>query len=789
MKGRDRVRSAGVGGVVGMVRRWGPVRSALRRGGDAGGFVVGPRERARVPGEAVGAEPRPGGGLVRFERSALRVRVAAGGAVFCGWDEAAPEPSYALGGRCPEADTRAVLEPDTDGGWRVVSERLRITVSRRGAVEVGTPGGVVLRRDAAPRWWETEPGGGGRWVLHSRVSPDARFFGLGGPPVGPRLPAGAYRLWNAGVDRAGGRAASVTMPVQLVVADVGCHLVFHDATWDGEMVLRDGEEGAGSGHDRDARCEVRMSGGPLRYWVITGTPARLLRGWASLTGTPARPPVWALGYQHVLPSGASPREVREAVSAHREHGLPLHGVHLAADDGSGRGAGAATPDGARFREPGAAMREVAGELRAEGVRLAAAVRPEVWARPGGVLYEEGTALGAFVRDGGGGTVRRQGRPWASVYPDFTDSRVRKWWGGLYAGLVGEGFSGACHQGDAPASPHVLADADAARGVRHDLEGRGGAHLEAHNVYGLAMAQAGWAGLLEQGPQERPLLVSKAGWAGSQRYGGVSAGAPVTDWHGLRASLAAVLGLGLCGVPFAGPEAGAWDERDRPSPELLVRRFQLAAYLPLFRGGDRPDAGRGAGDRGPRGHGREVLAAVRAAAVRREELVPYLVTLAHLARRTGAPYVRPLWWHHCADRALRDCGDAFLLGDALLVAPVLEAGLRRRAVRLPRGCWYDTATGVRYDGGRTVVLDAPLERVPVLARAGAAVPVAVPDGGTALEVWRPPPGRTGSGLLIREPADAWARPEVERLTVSEAAGRTVVTGEDGHRVDLPVRVRG
>lgn len=129
------------------------LRSAWRRRrSDAVGLPRRGTELARVPGEVEGADPEPGGGVVRFARSSLRVRVTTGGAVFCGWDGAEPEPSYALAGPCPEADERAELEPDTEGGWRVVSERVTVMVSRTGTVEVRTPGGVVLRRDLPPRW-------------------------------------------------------------------------------------------------------------------------------------------------------------------------------------------------------------------------------------------------------------------------------------------------------------------------------------------------------------------------------------------------------------------------------------------------------------------------------------------------------------------------------------------------------------------------------------------------------------------------------------------------------------
>src|SRR5690606_6631717 len=140
------------------------VRAAWRRmRADAAGLPPRGPVRARVPGTVREVEPGPGGGVIRFTRSDLRIFVAVNGAVFRGWDGAAPEPSYALAGRCPKADPRAELEPDTDGGWRVVAERVTVVVSRHGAVEVQTPGGVTLRRGLPPLWWEPAGGGAARW--------------------------------------------------------------------------------------------------------------------------------------------------------------------------------------------------------------------------------------------------------------------------------------------------------------------------------------------------------------------------------------------------------------------------------------------------------------------------------------------------------------------------------------------------------------------------------------------------------------------------------------------------
>ncbi|MFE4969327.1 glycoside hydrolase family 31 protein [Streptomyces sp. NPDC056660] len=784
MDGRDLVRSVRVVGSRKAAQGLRTVRAAWRRRRiDAAGLPARGAERARVPGAVQEAVPGPGGGVIRFSRSELRITVAVNGAVFWGWDGAGPEPSYALAGRCPEPDPRAVLEPDTDGGWRVVAERVTVSVSRHGAVEVCTPGGVMLRRDLPPRWWEPVDGGPARWVQRSEVAADARFFGLGGRASGPRLRDGTYRLWNTDPGHAFGPDDDplyLTMPVQLVVADAATHLVFHDTSWDGRVTLREGEEGAGSGHDRTGRCELRMDGGPLRCWVMVGTPARVLHAWASLTGAPALPPAWALGHHHARWGFGSEQEVRRIVAGYRERGLPLDAVHLDIDHYDAHQV--FTVDHEHFPK----LPTLAEELRRDGVRLVSIVDPAVKAEPGNAVYDSGTGVDAFVRDPSGRLVEGVVWPGEAVYPDFTHARVRKWWGGLYEERLALGFAGFWHDMNEPTSFTAFGESTLPRASRHALEGRGGDHREAHNVYALCMARAAYEGLRELAPKERPFLFSRSGWAGLQRYGGAWSGDVATGWPGLRASLSLVLGLGLCGVPYSGPDVGGYD--GSPSPELFLRWFQLGAYLPLFR----THASMRAGRREPWEFGAEVLEHARVALLERRRLLPYFMTLAHLARRTGAPYVRPLWWGAPEDRALRDCEDAFLLGDGLLVAPVLDPGADRRAVQLPRGRWYDTLTERAYEGPGQVLVDAPLSRIPVLARAGAVLPVRDEDGGVGLEVWAPARGRTGGGLFVPDAGDGWDEPEIERYVARWEGRRVVVRREGDNGVGEPphpVRIRG
>ncbi|MFF7298886.1 TIM-barrel domain-containing protein [Streptomyces sp. NPDC008265] len=627
-------------------------------------------------------------------------------------------------------------------------------------------------------------------MVRSEVAADARFFGLGGRASGPRLRDGTYRLWNTDPKGGFGPGADplyLTMPVQMVVADAGTHLVFHDNSWDGRVVLREGEEGGGSGQDRPGSSELRMEGGPLRCWVLVGTPARVLQGWSALTGAAAVPPEWALGLQHARWGFGSADEVRRVVAGYASRGFALSAVHLDIDHYDGHRV--FTVDEERFPD----LPALAGELREGGVRLVSIVDPAV--KAGDALHAAGLAVGpdgAFVRDARGEEVRGEVWPGECAYPDFTDPAVRAWWGGLYEERLARGFAGFWHDMNEPVSFTAFGDNTLPRSARHVLDGAGGDHREAHNVYALGMARAGWEGLVRLRPGERPFLFSRSGWAGMQRYGGTWSGDVDSSWEGLRASLALVMGLGLCGVPYSGPDVGGFG--GSPSPELYVRWLELGAFLPLFRTHSAIWAGR----REPWEFGAAAEEQARAVLAERERLRPYFVTLAHLAARTGAPYVRPVWWGAPEDRRLRDCEDAFLLGDALLVAPVLECGADRRAVRLPRGRWYDTATGEAYEGPGQILLDAPLGRTPVLARAGALLPVrsgrpGSGDGdgdgdGVSLEVWAPARGRTGGGVVIRDPGPGFGAGVVERYTVRWAGDAVVVEDESGEAVEGAV-VRG
>ncbi|OSC55987.1 glycosyl hydrolase, partial [Streptomyces sp. BF-3] len=235
----------------------------------------------------------------------------------------------------------------------------------------------------------------------------------------------------------------------------------------------------------------------------------------ALTGAPALPPSWALGPQHARWGFGSQDEVRRVVDGDRGRGLPLSVLHLDIDHYDGHRV--FTVDRERFPD----LPALAKELRGDGVRLVSIVDPAVKAEPGDAVFDAGREVGergAFVRDARGRMVVGEVWPGACVYPDFTDPVVRDWWGSLYEERLAQGFSGIWHDMNEPVSFAAFGDPSLPRSARHVLEGAGGDHREAHNVYALAMARAGYEGLLRLRPEERPFLFSRSGWAGMQRYG-------------------------------------------------------------------------------------------------------------------------------------------------------------------------------------------------------------------------------------------------------------------------------
>ncbi len=251
-------------------------------------------------------------------------------------------------------------------------------------------------------------------------------------------------------------------------------------------------------------------------------------------------------------------------------------------------------------------------------------------------------------------------------------------------------------------------------VRFDNEGQPTDHREIHNVYGQLMSRATFEGLARLRPRERPFVLTRATYAGGQRYSAVWPGDNVSDWPSLSQGLAVLLGMGVSGFPFVGTDIGGFAET--PSAELFTRWLQVGVFHPFMR----THTTFGTPDQEPWSYGARHEAVNRRAIELRYELLPQVYQVMHEAAETGVPAMRAMFLEFPEDPRTYDIQDQFLFGHDLLVAPVLREAQAERGVYLPAGDWYDYWTGRLVKGGRTVSVPVTLESIPIYVRAGAVV---------------------------------------------------------------------
>jgi alpha-glucosidase len=228
-----------------------------------------------------------------------------------------------------------------------------------------------------------------------------------------------------------------------------------------------------------------------------------------------------------------------------------------------------------------------------------------------------------------------------------------------------------------------------------------------NLYGYNMARASALGWSDRNPSRRTVNITRSGYPGVQRFSVVWHGDNSAWWEHLSLAIRTCVSYSLCGVHYNGPDIPGFFQN--PPEDLVVRFFQLGAYLPLFRG-HRDIFSR---DKEPYAWSDETRELVRAAIRTRYSLLREWYSSYERSVRTGEPLVSPVLLPNGAP-----AGDSFVLFDKLLVAPVIERDCFSRRVYLPEGDWYrlgDTAT--RLHGGRFIEEMVGLETCPVFVRAG------------------------------------------------------------------------
>lgn len=472
---------------------------------------------------------------------------------------------------------------------------------------------------------------------------------------------------------------------------------------------------------RTDRISFHADGGHLDYYFIYGpSVAEVVNKYAFLTGTMPLPRKNFLGYHQSRYSYENREELLSVAAEMRRHELPCDVLYLDIDYMDAYKV--FTVDPGRFKD----FREMLAKLAAMGFAVVVIIDPGVKVEEGYPVYEEGRVKGFFVTTGEGDIYEGEVWPGKAVFPDFLRREVRQWWGGLHRELIEAGVEGIWNDMNEPADfsqdQATLPD----HCLHFDDSGLPVSHAAVHNLYGMLQTMATGEALKKLEPQKRPFVMTRAAFAGTQRYAALWTGDNASVWEHLECSIPMNLNLGLSGFSFTGADVGGY--RGDCSGELLIRWTQLGAFIPYFR--NHSEAGTARQE--PWAYDDRVLAVTGKYIRLRYALLTYIYNLMRESSLTGAPAMRPLFYHYQDDPVSYRVNDQFLLGADLLVCPVVRPGVDHRLVYLPQGLWHDYWTGEVLTGGRYLVRQAPLDTLPLYVRAGAILPHDLPVNGKANE---------------------------------------------------------
>lgn len=460
-----------------------------------------------------------------------------------------------------------------------------------------------------------------------------------------------------------------------------------------------------------ARLEAAWQvGDEIRTYFFYGPKlVDVLNRYTELTGRMIMPPLWALGYHQNRWSYFPESRVRQVAREFRTRQIPCEAIHLDIDYMDGYRC--FTWDPKRFPDPA----RLIADLHVEGFKVVAMVDPGIKADRKYWVCKEGLKNDMFCKYPNGRPYSGPVWPGECYFPDFTSPRVREWWGELYRGMVNLGIDGFWNDMNEPTILGQQGDTFPDI-VQHDYDGHPTDHRTAHNVYGMQMARASVEGLTHLRPHERPLLISRSVWAGSQRYNMHWLGDNFSDWDSLRNTMQLTMNMGLSGMAFTGPDTGGL--AGNCNGELLIRWNQMSVFTPFFRN----HSAKNTADQEPWAFGEDCERISREYIELRYRLLPYLYTAFWQSAQSGLPIMRPLFLTFQDDAHTYDMDDEFMCGDAFLVAPVYKPGVTSRRLYIPSGRWYDFWNNTLIGGPQIACLDAPLDRIPLLIRAGSIVPM-------------------------------------------------------------------
>lgn len=589
---------------------------------------------------------------------------------------------------------------------------------------------------------------GTRFTLRADLPLGEHILGLG-DKTGPLDRRGqSYALWNTDSFGFGSGTDPVYKSIPFFIStggSGGAYGVLLDSTWRTWFDF---------GHRAATTLEMGGEAGPIDYYVIAGPRLPdVVHRYTALTGRAPLPPRWALGYQQSRWSYMSEAEVRTLADRLRAEKVPTDVIWLDID----------YQDRNRpFTINTATFPHFAGmvhDLDTLGIKTVAITDLHVAAAAGQgyAPYDSGMAGDHFLHRADGSLYVGPVWPGPAVFPEFTRTSSRAWWGSLFAPLVHDGIAGIWNDMNEPAifesATKTMPDDVMHRIDSDSFAPRSATHAEIHNVFGMLNTRATYEGLRALAPDERAFVMTRASYAGGQRYAATWTGDNSATWDHLKLAISQTLSLGLSGFSWVGTDVGGFT--GGPTPELMTRWFQYSAFLPIMRDHSQKGAPRAE----PWVDGPDQLAIRRHYVEERYRLMPFLYALAETNARTGDPIARPVIYDYPAATG-DDCHTqmSFTLGGRLLIAgaPRPEQHNSYQAC-LPAGPWYDYWTGAAVHapaplGGFGFIDIVPDPAVlPVYVRGGTILPrqplvqstAQKPDGPLELHVY---PGPDCSGVI-------------------------------------------
>ncbi|WP_100488963.1 glycoside hydrolase family 31 protein [Sporolactobacillus pectinivorans] len=487
--------------------------------------------------------------------------------------------------------------------------------------------------------------------------------------------------------------------------------------------------------------------GNLNYYFIYGPAVKeVVNGYTYLTGTTPLPQLWTLGYQQCRWSYTPEERLHEIAAAFREKDIPCDVLYLDIDYMDGYRV--FTWDKKKFPDPKKTLKE----LKDQGYKVVTIIDPGVKKDRGYPIYDQGLKNRYFATEKDGVPYVNRVWPGDSLYPDFPNGEVRKWWAANQKIMTDTGVAGIWNDMNEPASFNGPLPDD----VAFNNDGVPADHREMHNVYGHYMSKATYEGI-KQATGKRPFVITRACYAGTQKYSTVWTGDNQSLWEHLRMSLPMLMNLGLSGVTFCGTDVGGFGFDC--TAELLSRWVQVGAFTPLFRN----HSSIFTRDQEPWAFDKETEAINRKYIKLRYKLLPYLYDIMHEEESNGLPVIRLLLLHYQNDDKTYEINDEFLCGENILVAPIVEQGDKARMVYLPEGdAWIDYWTKQTFEGGQYTIKEAPLDICPIYIKAGSIVPLYPvqnyvgenPVKQLTLDIYLPEKGKIGSYVHYQDDGESF-----------------------------------